>query len=1040
MNDQFRSPGEERGAIAWMAGNSVASNLLMLILMIGGLLIATQIKQEVFPEFDTDIVTVTVPYPGASPEEVEQGIILAIEEAVQGLDGVDEVTSSAREGVGVVTVELLLGADLQKLASDIESEVDRISTFPDDAEEPEVEILSRKRDVVSIVVYGDQNEIVLRNVAEQLRDFLLQDKNITQVELEDVPDLEISIEIPQQTLRRYGLTTGEVASRLAAGSIDLPGGGIKTDAGEVLVRMKERRDTAQQFASLPVVSNNDGSIVRLGEMATIKDGFEDTDYRAEYNGKPALMIEIYRIGEQTPIDVANAVFAQMEAFDEHLPPGIKLAAVKDRSEVFKQRADLLSRNAFLGLALVLVLLSIFLEARLAFWVTMGIPISFLGAFLMMAMTGVSINMVSMFAFIIALGIVVDDAIVVGENIYKFRQQGLPFVQAAIAGVREVAVPVTFSVLTNIVAFMPLYFIPGTMGKIMMTIPVVVISVFAISLVESLFVLPAHLGHLNDRHKRKGPMAWLHERQQRFSAFFTRMIEKYYGPFLDKVLHTRYITIAIAVAVLLVTIAYVKSGRMGMSMFPKIESDYAQASVTLPYGAPIERTEQIARQIMSAADEIIAENGGDQLAVGTFSQLGRSGSHQARIRVYLTDAEIRPISTDQFTKLWRQRSGEFVGVESISFSSDSGGPGSGAALTMELSHRDLSVLENASEELAAALESYSQVKDIDDGFAPGKQQLDFTLKPAARSLGLTASEVARQVRNAYDGADVLKQQRGRNEITIVVRLPKKERISEYNLEQMILRNSEGIEIPLLDAVEIKRGRAYITIDRRSGRRIVTVTADVTPRPQAGQVIAALEEETIPNLLNRYAGLSLSYEGRQADMEESFQGLVSGLLLALLLIYLLLAIPFRSYIQPAIIMVSIPFGMVGATLGHLAMGYSLSIMSLLGVVALSGVVVNDSLVLIDFANRRHHGGESAHDAVLAAGMQRFRPIMLTTLTTFFGLAPMIFETSRQARFLIPMAISLGFGILFATLIALILVPVLYMVVEDIRAHWKETHPVD
>ncbi|PLX93193.1 MAG: AcrB/AcrD/AcrF family protein, partial [Desulfuromonas sp.] len=711
MSELPHHPGGERGPIAWMAGNSVASNLLMLILMIGGLLIATQIKQEVFPEFDTDIVTVTVVYPGASPEEVEQGIILAVEEAVQGLDGVDEVTSSAQEGVGVVTVELLLGADLQKLARDIESEVDRISTFPDDAEEPEVEIESRKRDVVSIVVFGDQAELTLRNVAEQLRDFLLQDKNITQVELEDVPDLEISIEVPQQNLRRYGLTLGEIASRLEAASLDLPGGGIKTEAGEILVRMKERRDTADQFATLPVVSNNDGSIVRLGDMATIKDGFEDTDYYAIYNGKPALMIEIYRIGEQTPIDVANAVFAQMEAFEEYLPPGIELAVVKDRSEIFKQRADLLSRNAFLGLALVLVLLSVFLEARLAFWVTMGIPISFLGAFLMMAMAGVSINMVSMFAFIIALGIVVDDAIVVGENIYKFRQQGLPFVQSAINGVREVAVPVTFSVLTNIVAFMPLYFIPGTMGKIMMTIPVVVISVFTISLIESLFVLPAHLAHLSDRHRRRGPMIWLHEQQQRFSAFFTRMIEKYYGPFLDKVLHTRYITIAIAIAVLLVTVAYVKSGRMGMSMFPKIESDYAQASVTLPYGAPIESTEKIARQIMQAADAIIAENGGDQLALGTFSQIGRSGSHKARIRVYLTDAEIRPISTDQFTKLWRQRSGEFIGVESISFSSDSGGPGSGAALTMELSHRDLSVLEKASEELAAALENYSQVKDI-----------------------------------------------------------------------------------------------------------------------------------------------------------------------------------------------------------------------------------------------------------------------------------------------------------------------------------------
>jgi len=1003
----------------------------MLILLVGGLFVGTQLKQEVFPEFDLDIVTINVAYPGASPAEVEQGIILSIEDAVQGLDGVDEVTSSAREGGGVVTVELLVGADLQKLANDIDSEINRITTFPEDAEKPEVTIVSRKREVMSLVLFGDQSPTVLHNLAEQLRDSLLQDKEITQVELTGVRDLEIDIEVPQAQLRRYGLTLGQIATTIGNTALELPGGGIKTSAGEVLVRMTERQDTAAGFANIPLISNNDGSHVLVGDVATVIDGFEDNDYTALYNGKPAVMVEIYRIGNQTPTGVAKAVKHKMQQWQEtELPPGVGLSVLNDRSKVFTQRADLLLNNAYLGLSLVLILLSIFLEIRLAFWVTMGIPISFLGAFFCLAATGISINMVSMFAFIIALGIVVDDAIVVGENIYKYRQQGLPFHQAAVAGVREVAVPVTFSVLTNIAAFLPLYFVPGTMGKIMMVIPVVVISVFSISLIESIFVLPAHLGHLEDKHQRKGLMAKLHHNQQRFSAAFKRFVENYYGPVLEWVLHTRYITIAFAVATLLIAGAYVQSGRMGMTMFPKVESDYADVNLTLPYGSPVEKTEHICRQLLNAAERVTSGYAKDQLVIGTFVEIGQSGSHKARVRIYLTDPEIRPISTDTLVKQWRKEVGDIAGIEAIRFASDSGGPGSGAALTVELSHPDLNILEHASAELAEALLYYPRVSDIDDGFAPGKQQLDFTLTERARSLGLTVRDVARQIRSAYDGVEVLRQQRGRNEVTVRVRLPEQERVSEYDLEQLIVRSSNNVEIPLLEAIHLERGRAYISIDRRNGRRVVTLSADVTPRAQAGQVISSLEQDTLPQLIAKYPGLTYSYEGRQADLAESMRGLALGMLLAVMIIYLLLAIPFRSYIPPAIIMVSIPFGVIGAIIGHIVMGYSLSIMSLFGVVALSGVVVNDSLVLIDFANRRRLGGESAHDAVVAAGIQRFRPILLTTLTTCCGLGPMIFETSRQARFLIPMAISLGFGILFATLIALILVPVLYMVVEDLR----------
>ncbi len=1041
MSESQQNP---TGPIAWMAGNSVAANLLMLVLLIGGLFFMGQIKQEVFPEFDSDQVTVSVTYSGASPAEVEQGIILAIEEAVSGLEGVDEVSSSATEGRGTVTVTLLNGGDLQKLAQDVQSEVDRISTFPDEADEPSVEIASRKRDVIALALYGDLSEQVLHGLADDFRNSLLQNPAITQVELSGTRPLEISIEIPQAKLRAYNLTLDQVAQSLSAAAIELPGGGIKTAGGEILVRMQERRDYGADFAKLPVLTDNNGTQLLLEDIAVIKDGFEETDRYAEYNGKRAVMIDVYRVGDQTPIEVADAARAEMESWRQQLPPGVEITALDDRSEVFKQRLELLLGNAYLGLALVLVLLGIFLEARLAFWVTMGIPISFLGAFLVLPWLGVSINMISMFAFIVALGIVVDDAIVVGENVYKFRQQGLPPLKAAIAGAREVAMPVTFSILTNVVAFMPLYFIPGTMGKVFQVIPVVVITVFLVSLIESLFVLPAHLAHLKET-RRGGFLGHLHGFQQRFSRGVTRLIKQRYAPFLQLLLRYRYLTLSVAVAVLILTASLVVSGRMGMTMFPRVESDFAQVTVALPYGSPVEQTEAVRDRLLASAAQVADQYGGQELVIGTYADLGKavngtSGSHTLEIKVFLVDPEHRPIPTAQFVQQWRQATGEISGLETIMFQSDSGGPGSGKALTVELSHTDLVTLEQAGQDLADVLAGYAMVTDINDGFAPGKEQLDFSMRPEGLSLGLSAKEVALQVRNAYDGAEVLQQQRGRNEVTVTVRKPKSERISEYDLEEMILRSTSGIEIPLREAVDIERGRAYTSIDRRNGRRVISVTADVRPASQSGQIKSALLAEALPQLSDRYPGLAYSFEGKQADMAESMTSLVTGLGLALLLIYALLAIPFRSYLQPAIIMVSIPFGIVGAVLGHLLLGYSLSVMSMFGVVALSGVVVNDSLVLIDFANRQQRKGQSALSAVVDAGILRFRPILLTTLTTFCGLMPMIFETSRQARFLIPMAISLGFGILFATLIALLLVPCLYLIVEDMRQLFNPQLEVD
>ena len=1008
-----------------MAQNTVAANLLMVFLLVGGFFWGTQIKQEVFPEFDLDQVRISVTYPGASPEEVEEGIILPIEEALQGINDIDKITSSSNEGSGSVTVEAVIGTNMQQLATDIKNEVDRISSFPEEAEEPLVIVPSRKRRVISLVIYGDQERSVLREVTEMIRDQLLQDEEITQTELLGERPLEMSIEIPQDMLRTYNLKLADVAQKIRGASMDLPGGSLKTSGGEILVRFKERKDYKNEYAQIPIINSANGTVVTLGDIAEIKDGFAETDQFQIYNGKPALGIDIFRVGKQTPITVADAVNKHMERLTKILPEGVKVDTVNDRSEIFRQRINLLVKNGYIGLILILVLLGLFLEARLAFWVTMGIPISFLGSLLFIPFFDVSINMVSLFAFIISLGIVVDDTIIIGENVYSYRQKGYGALEAAIKGAREVAVPVFFSVSTNIITFLPLYFVPGVMGKIFRNIPVVVACVFFISLIEALFVLPAHLGH--QKEVTNSVMKFFNRGQQRFSNGFTSLVKNVYGPFLTFSLRFRYVSITIGIVILMITISYVKSGRMGITMFPKVESDFAYAKATLPVGVPVEATREVHNQLMASAEKIINDIGRQAQVKGILSYVDKNSTW---IQVFMTPPEERPVNTGDFTKRWRKSVGSIPGIENLKFQSDFGGPGSGAALTVELQHRDTVVLEEASAELAKALGFFSIVSDIDDGFTSGKDQLDFTLKPVGYQLGISPMDIARQIRNAYYGYEVRTQLRGRNEVKVMVRNPEAERKAEYYLNEMMLSTPKGIKVPLRDIVEIKRGKAFTTITRRNGRRVVSVTCDVTPPSEAEMVLESIKKETLPLLKEKYTGLDYSFEGKQADRKASMAALARGMALALLIVYVMLSIPFKSYIQPSIIMISIPFGIVGAIVGHLIMGYSLSILSMFGIVALSGVVVNDSLVLIDFANRRVREGATPYAAIINAGIQRFRPILLTTLTTFFGLMPMIFETSRQAKFLIPMAISLGFGILFSTIIILIMVPALYIIIEDLK----------
>jgi multidrug efflux pump subunit AcrB len=1010
-----------KGTIAWMATRSVPANLLMVILLIGGFMFVQKIKKEIFPNFDMDRVVISVSYPGASPDEVEQGIILSIEEAIQGIEGIKSVESKASEAHASVMIEIIDGEDNASVLRDIQNEIERITTFPDDIEVPQVYMASRKRYVVSLVLYGDQTEMVLRSKAEDIRDQLLMENDISFVELMGARDYEISIEVKQHILRQYKLTLEEIAQRVRRTAVDLPGGSIKTIKGDILVRMKERRDKCHEFGKIPVVTTEDGSMLLLEDIAEIREGFEESNQYATYNGLPAIGIDVYRVGDQSPIAVSEAVAKQLININETLPKGLFLDKRRDRSTFYKQRLSLLVKNGLLGLILVFVLLAVFLEPRLAFWVSLGIPISFLGSFLILPQIDMSVNMITMFAFIVSLGIVVDDAIVVGESIYQKCQAGLDWQMASIEGALDIAMPVTFSVLTNMVAFLPLYFIPGFMGKVFQCIPIVVISVFAISLIESLYILPSHLAH-GKQDKKKG---FFQKLQQRFSQVFIKGVHLYYGPSLTFCLRHRYITLCLSLAILLLTFGYVKSGRMGFELFPKVESDYSRVSVTLPYGVPIEKTLSVQKKLVTSAQAVAQKNGGKKLVTGIFARINEN---ESTIWVFLTPPDERPISTADFTKQWRTHVGSLVGIEYIKFESDAGGPGSGSSLSIGLSHRNMDVLKAACSELAAALDQYPNVTDIDDGFQAGKEQIDFQMRPAGINAGLRPYDVARQIRYAYYGVEVLRQQRSRSEVKVIVRLPLEERSSEYYLEEMIIQIPDGTEMPLRDAVFFIRGHAYTKIDRKNGRRLVMVEADVRPRSQTSMVLSSLKQSILPDLLQKYDGLTYQFEGRQADQRESMQGLISGLLFALMVIFAMLAIPFNSYVQPFIVITAVPFGVVGAIWGHFLMGYSLCVVSMFGVVALSGVVINDSLVFIELANRHVKKGLSPHEAILTAGLKRFRPILLTTLTTFGGLAPMIFETSRQARFLIPMAISLGFGIVFATAITLILIPCLYLIIND------------
>ena len=1043
----------------WSTRNPVASNMLMFILIVGGFFSLINMNRELFPEFELDRISVSVPYPGASPEEVERGICIKIEEQIESVDGVKRITSTAAEGRGSVDAELETGVDAARTYDDIRNAVDQIMTFPVDAEKPTIQLRTIRRPAIFLVLYGDIPEHAMRQLGEDIRDELLALDDITQVYLAGVRNYELSIEISEEALRRYDLTFADVARKVTQGSLDLPAGRVKTPQGEVVVRARGQRYTGLEYEEIPVLDLPDGAVVRLGQIARVIDGFEDTDNYVRCQGQRAVVIQVMKTETQDVISVADAVKRYAEERADSLPPGVSILFTQDNSRVVHSRIDLLVRNGLQGLILVFLCLWLFLHLRLAFWVALGIPISFMGAFVFLHYLGATINMMSMFAFIMTLGIVVDDAIIVGENIYSKYFEGLSPHEAAVAGTAEVGWPVTIAILTTIVAFCPLLFVTGVMGKFVAIIPVVVIITLAMSLLEAFLILPAHLAHsMESTEARVHDLrhSWRHR-------MLEWMIHRVYLPwFLLPAVKFRYLTVTAAFAATAISISMFYSGHLRFVMSPAVEGDNLSANVVFPQGTPVQVTEAAVLRMEAALEQVEEEfspqlprNGQGRLVqmalsfVGESSRTGASagpaGSHVGQVAVELMPSELRGnIKASEMLNRWRELVGPIAGAEQLSYSGARGGPG-GMPIEIRLLGDDLDLMRSAAAELKEHLDSYTGVLDIRDNYVPGKPEMRLTARPEAESLGVTLGDIARQARYGFYGAEALRLQRGRFDVKVMVRYPEAERQSRASVEQMFIRTTDGREIPFLEVAQIEYGKGYSTINRVDRRRALIVTADLDEtKANAEEILKhmtgedmgngmAKEAAMAPGFLNdlvaRYPGVNYDLEGRARERRESVNSLMVGFMYALVAIFCLLAAEFRSYVQPIIIMCAIPVALTGAFGGHLIMQTPVTMISMYGMVALAGIVVNDSLILIDFINRRIATGAPVFQSVIESGQARLRPILLTSMTTIAGLMPLLLERSFQAQMLIPMAISIAFGLLASTVLTLMVTPSIYMIMGDL-----------
>ncbi len=1050
-----------KGIIAWFAHNHVAANLMMFGLIVAGLVTLPDIQQKSFPDIDVKVIQVTVPYLGAAPEEVESGVCVRIEEAIQGINGIEFLNSLAAEGACTVSAELITGFDEGRVQSEIKNAVDAIDTFPEETEKATVAQFVLRRMAIQIALSGDVEERALKVYGQRIRDELLSLPEITQVELSNARNYEIAIEVSESALRRHGLGFDQVVDAVRQSSLDLPGGAIKTERGEILLRSKGQSYTGAEFEEIVVLTRTDGTRLRLGDFATVRDGFEDDDRYARFNGERAVLIQVYRIGDQKVLDLVAEVSDYVESTRGWLPDAIHLTVWRDGSRSLRDRLDILDRNGRQGFLLVFCLLALFLRLRLAFWVSIGVPLSFLGAVALFPSLGISINVISLFAFILVLGLLVDDAIVVGESVHSHQERAEDPLASAITGTQEVSIPVIFGVLTTVAAFTPLITAPGVLGQIFSEIGVVVILCLIFSVVESQLILPTHLAH----SRKEKPTGGEHPIQLRwrviqtwFATALTRLAERNYRHALGRALEWRYSVLAAGIALLLCSMAIVASGAMKFTFFPPIESDYVSATLTMPRGIPVEATEDAVSQLEAAVGRVArslddrygTERGpiirhvlasvGEHPSArdqhgGGGSRPVSSSSHLGEVSIELQSADGRPISALDVAQAWREETGTISDAVELTYRASIFSAGDPIHFRLQSSNVD--DLRTASAKLKARLAEYPGVIDIRDSYREGKEEIQLSILPSAESLGLSLEDLARQVRHAFYGAEAQRIQRGRDDVRVMVRYPESERRSLGDLDAMRIRTPEGAEVPFGLVAKAERGRGFASIWRTNRMRVIRVNADVDrSRANANEVMADLGVNFMPQLLAEHPGLSYRLHGEQREQAKVVGGLIRGFGIALVMIYALLAIPLRSYSQPLIIMAVIPFGLVGAILGHLLMGSGLSMMSVFGTVALAGVVVNASLVMVHYVNRRREEGDPLESAVRAAGVARFRPIVLTSLTTFAGLTPLLLEKSVSAQFLIPMAISLAFGVVFATVVTLFLVPSAYMILEDLRMALRRT----
>lgn len=1021
------------GAIAWMAQNPVAANLLLLIVALAGYIAIQTLDKEVFPSFPTETFTVTVPYPGSSPEEVERGIVLRVEEAIRDIVGIKEIRSEAREGVGVVTVQMEPGSDMAKAVNLAKVRVDGIAAFPGDAEKPIVEEIEAVTRAIRVSLYGDIEQRKLKELSEQVREEILALGNISEITLLGEQNYEISIELSDEKLRSYGLSFDDVVRAVQLRSQDLPGGQMRTDSGAITLRSSSQAYQGREFEELTLISRANGTRIRLGDIATVRDGFEEQPVLSTVNGKRALTFAIERVGDQNVLDITSLIRDYAEAKQQQLPEGVSIVTWNDGSLVLRGRIDLMLRNAFQGGILVVIALALFLDMALAFWVVVGLPFAVLGclATLELFALPVSINVLSVFGFILVLGLLVDDAIVTAESAYARLERDGGGTRSVVGGVQRVATATIFGALTTVVAFGPTLFLTEGFARVLSHIGYVVILCVVFSLIETKLVLPAHLRHL--RVPKQGErLVGFRRLQQRIAGSLIAFARGPYRRALGTAVKYRYTTVSIFLAGLIICLMLVPAGLIRVVFFPNVPSDFMNITLDMPRDTPWQKTHDYALRIETAArvmnDRFRDEDPAGRDVIQTIQVISETDT-QAKVQIELISSEEREIDSVELGQWLRDALGHLEGARSFRIDA-AAGPG-GTPLDIQLEGRDLSQLRQAAAELKLGLAKIRGVRDLRDSFNAGGRELNISVTAEGESLGLSDGELARQVRQAFFGAEVQRVQRGRDEVRVYVRLPAADRGRLETLHSLWITLDDGRRVPFSVVGKAREQTGLGVIKRIDFSRVVNVQADINKSVTSSSVVvAAIEAQVLPDILIRHPSVRYSVSGEVEEQRDTSNALLLGGSLVLLLIYAALAIPLKSYLEPLLIMSVIPFGVTGALVGHLILGIEVSVLSAVGIIGLIGVVVNDSLVMVDFINHYVREGHDWQDAVLEAGPSRFRAVMLTSLTTFIGLLPIQLETSIQAQFVKPMATSVAFGIFFSTAVTLFLVPTLYYVSQDLR----------